>query len=763
MLALVALFLVLSNANLAGAAWPSAFSNVSNFYYVMNFTSIAHNATFYGKNIGPVNYVYIPLTNLTSITSSGWLLRGYNGSVFIGNVSGYQYQQGLLVSLSAINGKAYDTLALFWKQGVSLSTPSMSDQRYNVTVDINAIKYPFVQYLLGLHRSGQLPSQNTFNNVSFLGCTYQNNQTCSWSFRPMQPYFFIETATYSQQNVSVDYINVGGVQEAVLWASSTTAFIKGRGFPGSGTLTQPITTPLTMLIKGSVSNPSRAFQYGENQSYLASNGIGWKTNETNYGIYNSTSGPVSPGWLYTGINNKAVITIYTNNAPYENTAFYLVPAYTEQYVNTTPFYNSTPTIYNNITGNCFQYRVPIANFTFSYNFTTMAFPGHQGNGYTINFTSSKVPYLKLTLPHKNEMNVTCGDIYLADPLDGGQIPYARLQCNASKVELIARNISLTGHTYNSIYVYYASGIKGADFSNSSVMSSWKLGNGKTFNVSYSEAPFVVSLSSYLNIGSRLIVEQDIPAFSLIAFGYAGKDYLSGYGGSDLINDTSGRNTRFLVTNGITPSTYGFPSVFGNGLGAVCDNASCKLYNTSSSTTPIYSGSYVGNFTVNLTSLLRANATKLFGSWNFGAHGWPNELAPHNGSNCALPQGSLPNNATVIINASTNGTVINPGGISNSTLWGNSSHVHLMLAGVVVFYDLSIPASSAMLLALLEVVCIALSFASNDEWLVIFSLVAANFIGLTLMLGVSNVGVGFLLVSLFAAGYYVIKNAHKWWH
>jgi membrane protein implicated in regulation of membrane protease activity len=71
-------------------------------------------------------------------------------------------------------------------------------------------------------------------------------------------------------------------------------------------------------------------------------------------------------------------------------------------------------------------------------------------------------------------------------------------------------------------------------------------------------------------------------------------------------------------------------------------------------------------------------------------------------------------------------------------------------------------SVAFMLAIIEIILIGLMFTTENEWVVGFGLVAANFLGLTLFLGVKTIGVAFLLVSLIAAGYYVIKNAHKWW-
>lgn len=115
----------------------------------------------------------------------------------------------------------------------------------------------------------------------------------------------------------------------------------------------------------------------------------------------------------------------------------------------------------------------------------------------------------------------------------------------------------------------------------------------------------------------------------------------------------------------------------------------------------------------------------------------------------------------------NGTSISANGIgtigNNNSTWGNVTAMRNATSGTMNFYDLTLPLSIAVLLAMLEIIGIALSFASGDEWIVIFSLVGANFSGLILTLGFKTPDVGFLFVSLLAAGYYVMKNAHKWWH
>ena len=221
--ALFALCLILFGIGQASAAWPTDFSNVTNFHNAQNFTNFA-NGTFYGQTQGKMNYAYLTINNLAFVTSKGWLFRGYNGSVFVGNVSAYPYQFGFLVPLHTMKGKAYNTLALFSNQSVTNVTSSMRDDYLNITTDENTVKYSFYQYLLGV--------QGNAYRINFTGCSYVNNQTCSWNFYPKQPYFLIETSTYPNQNVSVDYINYGGIQEAALTADSSIVSIRGKESAG---------------------------------------------------------------------------------------------------------------------------------------------------------------------------------------------------------------------------------------------------------------------------------------------------------------------------------------------------------------------------------------------------------------------------------------------------------------------------------------------------------------------------------------------------
>ncbi len=166
--------------------------------------------------------------------------------------------------------------------------------------------------------------------------------------------------------------------------------------------------------------------------------------------------------------------------------------------------------------------------------------------------------------------------------------------------------------------------------------------------------------------------------------------------------------------------------------------------------------------LNLSHGIYANVTRPY-SISY-SKGFAPEFAPQNKSNCAAyyKKPSGPGNSTIILNTSTNGTITS-NTLTNATVFGNSTAMQKKLSGSVGFYDLNLPLSIVVVLAILEVIGIALAFASNNEWVVIFSLAAANFMGLILMLGVAGLGAGFLLISAVSALYYIIKNAHKWWH
>ena len=770
-LALFALTLALLSG-CAFAAWPTDFSNVTNFHNEQNFTAFG-NATFYGKAIGAVNYAYIIPNSLQAVMSSGWLFRGYNGSVFEGNVSGYPYFNGFLVPFRTQAGKAYSTLALFSNQSVHKNTSSMSDQYMNITIDKNAFIYPFYQYLLGINKTSShqsLSGWTTFNknNVTFIGCAYQKNQTCTWSFRPSQQYFFTETSPYANQNISVDYINSGGVQEATLSANSIATSITAKGFPASGTLTSPLVTPFVALINGSVSNPHTAFQYGANQIFMGSNGIGWRINQTKSGLYNSSGGFAALGWLYTGTNNKATISIYAAN-DFSNTAFYLTPAYTSNYTNSSVMYNSTISAPPSPCS-VFQYRIPVTNVTWEASFVTLANPANPGQPQTIEVPTT---YLLLNFTHTQEMGAQyCNDIYLyytsSSIQQGGEIPYRRLNCTASKVSLLVSNFTLEHLiNFNSFYIYFGQpsavpNYQVEDFSNSSI------GNGytKIFTGSGTSTPAEYSLTTawnnvdFLNViqGNEGIGINSGDGLGPLGSGLIGKSsgwpYIKGRYGT-FLSDTLANDYNYL-TDGST--------LYGSGISVtgICINAPpnvCTITNTSTTTK---SGSYdfIRFDTIYLTYSNKAIVT-IPASTNYKL-GAP-QYAPNTGFNYCPNQvtnqtGQV--NRTIIIPIIGNGTAIGTNGISNSSLWGNSHAMDNALSGSTAFYDITVPNWIIFLLAIVEIIFIALAFTTQNVWVVIFFLVASNFVGLTLLLG-TNENSGYLIISIIAALYYVITHGHKW--
>jgi hypothetical protein len=774
----VLLMIVLANP--LYAAWPAVYSNVTNFHDVMNFTGINHNITFYGNKAGPVNYFYVTFSNTINVGASGWLFRGYNGSVFVGNVSGYLYSSGFLVSLKTQSGNKYGTLAMFWNQSINQGTASMADQNNNVSIDINAIKYPFLQYLVGLNQSfGPVVHPFKHNNVTFLGCSYISNQTCSWSFRPIQPYFFIEGKAYVHQNISVDYINKGGVQEGVITANSLNLSIIGKGLLGGGPLISKITTPLTILIAGNVTNPANAFAMGANQTFLASNGIGWNQNGTKYGLYNR-SATASIGWLYTGTNNKATITIHTDNSSSVDTVFYLLPAYTTTFTNTTPFYNATPL--NPVPAGCdaapwfcFKFREQIKNITWSSNITSYAYDGHQNTKNVIKSNAGNTTFAIVNITHYAEMGNTCGQVYFRDydnvtPFDHGAVNFSILSCtaNSSTASFLIPNESTTGHVFNSLFMYWDSLKNQNGFDKPVVYNSWSLGNGAKYGYAYTTKPSVIRLNDVLTpnsiIRGQAHLTSDFRGWYYTA--NATRQFLeicSGAASCTLGNKVVDANTGDYSLNKViwvVPHVYGCQSrldMIMYGLSSdTTDGGFCNINveNRTAWDNNFGLGS-VGSVNVSLTGGITAQSSKLFTTQFI--------LNPKIDTNPLLSNKTLLPTTPIQLNVSANGTIIAPGnGLSNSSLWGNATYVLLKLGGNVTFYDLTIPVAVAFMLAIIEIILIGLMFTTENEWVVGFGLVAANFLGLTLFLGVKTIGVAFLLVSLIAAGYYVIKNAHKWW-
>ena len=130
-LALLAFLILVSLIGLNNAA----FAWVHNYYNYINFTNLGSNGIFINPNnallninFGPVNWTYLNLSSIPVLSSlsifnnESILLQGYNGSVFIGNISAYPYENGLLIPHYTINKKPYTSISLFFNQSVNMPT-----------------------------------------------------------------------------------------------------------------------------------------------------------------------------------------------------------------------------------------------------------------------------------------------------------------------------------------------------------------------------------------------------------------------------------------------------------------------------------------------------------------------------------------------------------------------------------------------------------------------------------------------------------------
>lgn len=641
---------------------------------------------------------------------------------------------GFIVPLQTLSNSSYVTLALFYNQSVNQKTPSMVDYLRNITPDADAIKYTFYQYLAGINNTAPL-----LNNVTFKGCSYAVNQTCTWVFKPSaQSYYFFETATYPYQNVSIDYIPASGLSEFNLFGSESSLTMLSKG-ANENKCNATSSAPYFAVINASI------------YSLLSYNGMAAYKNGYACG-YGNLAMPFT--------NNKATISIYTPNVPYISTSFYLTPAYTQQYTNSTPFYNTTP-ITPAITLPCgFKYKKLFSNLNWTFSYGTSAL---------WNYSMGMNPYIKgnvgwmlLNFTHMAGMGACSNlQIGLNDSAGSmstyGTIPYAVYNCSPSRVSLLISNTTSTGYVYNSLYLLF-NGSRQAD--TPSLLNSFR-----TIYLNGTDNTTTVPNFAYLKFMSPLntksyIIESGYDngctsPNSHLMVGRLLSDYIR-FWLDPILNILAYNLTIHNLYNDKSDLLIVQKAYYMDNISAISNNGT-ELSNTYSSTRTNYRiGCGGGNYAnlrifINQTGqqITRINAPfSVTENYSLTA-----DFVPV----CQSPTTTIPPNPIVLPNET--GSLI-PSSPTNDSVFGNASRLIHSLSGSVILFNIRLPLLFLFFIAILEVILIIFAFTTNNEWIVLFVLLVVNFSGLIAMFAISG-GAGFLLIGLIAAGYYVIKNSHKW--
>ena len=479
----------------------TTFNSIPNYKDYVNVTVNSYNAVMpYGSgtlDLGSVAYFYIDTTFNASLRSTPIRyieVAGFNSTgYFIGNITAYPYNNGLIIANKTINGKAYATATIFYNQITQFAT-YLDTQNIQITKDYLNIN---TLYLYGL--TSAIGERTLFLNNN-------TNVTYQLSFNNTAvPYYL--TANGNSQNISIlRYLTTGITGQRYGYAFNGT----------SSKASLNATSYTTFTLNASQSRLFAYFNNNPNKPYIfASNGLAVPQNQ----IIQNLSTSFSAGGVFTAVSNYYFNVHLPKLAeiPYPNT-YYFLPAFTTNItVVGNQIVTSPITLPNRTSTNLdcaggwyydFNYRIPITAVNWSYNFTTNADIHDIGNAVTLKYGAGAVGYLKLNLTHYTQMGTNCQNIFIegysagfATPL--GNVPFAVYSCNATTptAQLILSNTTSNSFTYNTLYVYFDSRSNMSGF-NSGV--GWIISvSDHNYTVSLPSTPYLIELDKALTRNSIL--------------------------------------------------------------------------------------------------------------------------------------------------------------------------------------------------------------------------------------------------------------------
>ena len=511
-------------------------------------------------NVGNMSYVYVILPNM--INSQYIVFSGYNATEgFVGNITGVTYDNGFIISNHTILGKAYNTITAYYNPNVTNSKTTtyafnnyfangMSNYTFYCSNPIESLLVYEGQHDNDFSTSPSGICQNYTSSV-YAGYIYAN------FFLNKTPYF-ITASNRTFTNFSLEYIPYSfGAYRDTLSITNTLDMLTNYNTFSKQNVTAPVSAISSIFI-----DPNKKAQY-----QLIANGIGLYGvasacySGCNGAIFNITTAKANLGGVFLPVIPYQLTLYYSNItlAGFSPRVSYIMfPYYTANYIMT---YNTVspinPPIINSL--NCtssggwycdFNYRLPITNIAWTYNFSSLAAPTSNTAtlGILQNITLNNVGYALLTLPRYSFMNPN--GLYLrafdnSTRADYGVVPYTLVNSTGSVIRIIVRNITLSDYGYNSLYVYYDSPSGLSGFSNSSINNAWQpIKNSHVF--SYSNTPYIVSLSNPINLASHLTFPNQPTTFGEQTNTHGTSDYLKmPLEGDYFINSSYLNNTKIL--------------------------------------------------------------------------------------------------------------------------------------------------------------------------------------------------------------------------
>ena len=567
----------------------TTFSSIPNYKNYVNVTVNSYNAVMsFGSatlRLGLTGYFYINTTfNYTlHATPAKYLeVAGFNSTgYFMGNITAYQYSDGLIIASKTQLLKNYTTATIFYNQLDQIPTylnksviTSTSDGSHSVSV-----------YTYALHYSD-------FNSTVKYNSNF-TNYTLNIALNGNVPYYLVGGNPID--NVSVlEYLTTGytGQQYGYRINGNKATLNSTYNFEFTE---QSLNATQTGLFAYLNVNSSKSY-------YLATDGL--KVNK-NLTISNLTSTPTYIGsGLFSSAYNYVISFYYTLYTASKPKTYYLVPAYSVN-ITVAPTETVTAPIPIPLPANSldcgsnwyydFDYRQPISNINWSYNFTTYADLSNIGNAITLKYGAGKVGYLKLNLTHYTKMGLNCENIFIEGYINGyatpvGNVPYSVYNCNSTtpKAQLILSNHTTDGFIYNAIYVYFGSRSNLTGFTDPSVLSNWVVSISRHNETVYLPTPpYLIKLDAPLNV------------HSILTFGSSLLTYPERY------NLTTNAYHRYFLQ---AKTYYGYSYASDNISKEILVGSAASLYTRYLSTQYYGFGSDVGGTVVNTTNYFVSGGT-----------------------------------------------------------------------------------------------------------------------------------------------------------
>jgi len=598
MILVLSVMALLTNVN----AWSVPANQLGpNYLYYVNITNIT-----FGNYSFPTNGV----ANIDSLTGTQWflyntssntilsqqpiqslLIEGFNSSgYFEGNIVAFPYPttNGLLIYKQTVYGKPYNSVTIFFGQGITQSTYLGNFTKTHIvqetqTSGINN-NLPIFPFPIVVYNTSALNGINT--TISYQG--NGSSKGFSSTYFNLNAGYLLLSSTSNTFNMSLKFIpnNYGSFYSNLnIYSNSlnimqlpslSIPFLGGGGDSSELTVKNNNDTLIYMnpnpcqlnIVNQCINTFQGYWELSHNIKYVVGGPLngGYAYNLTNtdprkIGIFTQP--------YYNGKNYQFQLTInYTNIlADLNRASFYLIPTYSASYTSSNAVTIPHPT-YPNVTSDLdigkqwqkdYNYRSVFYVNNWNFRFLTYAYSNVTATTAYLNksyvFKLPNSPYLLLTAPHytgpAGGMQTDCSQVFFeayndTSGLDSGPIPFAIVDCNPlnNTVKFILSNQTAQGNVYNQFNMYYESRHGLRFFNNQGVLSAWEtiFNGGASYQTRFdSSGPVIFNLSAPLNAHSWIATNN------LNVTGWtANQDQLYNHQPDHTVNSIQG--TAFLIDN-----------------------------------------------------------------------------------------------------------------------------------------------------------------------------------------------------------------------